>query len=151
MPRDASEGDEVISGCINMTGVLRIKTTKEFGSRRFQDSGYGERKLKKVPFRELYFKFEQYYTPAVCYGALALVVLSADCRCFMVFHRNEEWIMRALTFLVISRPLCPCYQYSISFFTGIGGASNAGVLVRVPTIWRHWPERNMLYLTRQVQ
>ena len=134
VPRDASEGDEVISGCINMTGVLRIKTTKEFGESTVSKildmvENASSRKSRSENFIS---KFAKYYTPAVCYGALALAVLPPIVRrLFMGFSPEcGDWIMRALTVLVISCPCALVISIPLSFFAGIGGASNAGVLVK---------------------
>ena len=134
VPRDASEGDEVISGCINMTGVLRIKTTKEFGESTVSKildmvENASSRKSRSENFIS---KFAKYYTPAVCYGALALAVLPPIVRMlFMGF--SPEWgdcLLGELTFLVISCPCALVISIPLSFFAGIGGASNAGVLVK---------------------
>ena len=132
--RDASEGDEVISGCINMTGVLRIKTTKEFGESTVSKildmvENASSRKSRSENFIS---KFAKYYTPAVCYGALALAVLPPVVRMIFMGLSPEwgDWIMRALTFLVISCPCALVISIPLSFFAGIGGASNAGVLVK---------------------
>ena len=134
VPRDASEGDEVISGCINMTGVLRIKTTKEFGESTVSKildmvENASSRKSRSENFIS---KFAKYYTPAVCYGALALAVLPPIVRMIFMGLSPEwgDWIMRALTFLVISCPCALVISIPLSFFAGIGGASNAGVLVK---------------------
>ena len=134
VPRDASEGDEVISGCINMTGVLRIKTTKEFGESTVSKildmvENASSRKSRSENFIS---KFAKYYTPAVCYGALALAVLPPIVRMAFMGLAPEwgDWIMRALTFLVISCPCALVISIPLSFFAGIGGASNAGVLVK---------------------
>ena len=134
VPRDASEGDEVISGCINMTGVLRIKTTKEFGESTVSKildmvENASSRKSRSENFIS---KFAKYYTPAVCYGALALAVLPPIVRMLFMGLSPEwgDWIMRALTFLVISCPCALVISIPLSFFAGIGGASNAGVLVK---------------------
>ena len=134
VPRDASEGDEVISGCINMTGVLRIKTTKEFGESTVSKildmvENASSRKSRSENFIS---KFAKYYTPAVCYGALALSVLPPVVRMIFMGLSPEwgDWIMRALTFLVISCPCALVISIPLSFFAGIGGASNAGVLVK---------------------
>ena len=134
VPRDASEGDEVISGCINMTGVLRIKTTKEFGESTVSKildmvENASSRKSRSENF---IFKFAKYYTPAVCYGALTLAVLPPIVRMLFMGLSPEwgDWIMRALTFLVISCPCALVISIPLSFFAGIGGASNAGVLVK---------------------
>ena len=137
VPRDASEGDEVISGCINMTGVLRIKTTKEFGESTVSKildmvENASSRKSRSENFIS---KFAKYYTPAVCYGALALAVLPPVVRMIFMGLSPEwgDWIMRALTFLVISCPCALVISIPLSFFAGIGGASNAGVLVKGST------------------
>ena len=133
LPRDAKEGDEVISGCINMTGVLRIQTTKEFGESTVskilelvEDSS--SHKSKSEAFIS---KFARVYTPAVCYGALALAILPPVVR---LLTRNSaqwgEWIYRALTFLVISCPCALVISIPLSFFAGIGGASKEGVLIK---------------------
>ena len=134
VPRDAAEGDEVISGCINMTGVLRIKTTKEFGESTVSKildmvENASSRKSRSENFIS---KFAKYYTPAVCYGALALAVLPPIVRMMFMGLAPEwsDWIMRALTFLVISCPCALVISIPLSFFAGIGGASNAGVLVK---------------------
>lgn len=134
VPRDASEGDEVISGCINMTGVLRIKTTKEFGESTVSKildmvENASSRKSRSENFIS---KFAKYYTPTVCYGALALAVLPPIVRMLFMGLSPEwgDWIMRALTFLVISCPCALVISIPLSFFAGIGGASNAGVLVK---------------------
>ena len=134
VPRDASEGEEVISGCINMTGVLRIKTTKEFGESTVSKildmvENASSRKSRSENFIS---KFAKYYTPAVCYGALALAVLPPVVRMIFMGLSPEwgDWIMRALTFLVISCPCALVISIPLSFFAGIGGASNAGVLVK---------------------
>ena len=134
VPRDASEGDEVISGCINMTGVLRIKTTKEFGESTVSKildmvENASSRKSRSENFIS---KFAKYYTPAVCYGALALAVIPPVVRMAFMGLAPEwgDWIMRALTFLVISCPCALVISIPLSFFAGIGGASNAGVLVK---------------------
>ena len=134
VPRDASEGDEVISGCINMTGVLRIKTTKEFGESTVSKildmvENASSRKSRSENFIS---KFARIYTPAVCYGAVALAFLPPIVR--MVFMGLPAdfgtWIYRALTFLVISCPCALVISIPLSFFAGIGGASKEGVLVK---------------------
>ena len=133
LPRDAKEGDEVISGCINMTGVLRIQTTKEFGESTVskilelvEDSS--SHKSKSEAFIS---KFARVYTPAVCYSALALAILPPVVR---LLTGNSvqwgEWIYRALTFLVISCPCALVISIPLSFFAGIGGASKEGVLIK---------------------
>ena len=134
LPRDVRQGEEVISGCINMTGVLRIKTTKEFGESTVSKildmvENASSRKSRSENFIS---KFAKYYTPAVCYGALALAVLPPIVRMLFMGFSPEwgDWIMRALTFLVISCPCALVISIPLSFFAGIGGASNAGVLVK---------------------
>ena len=133
LPRDAKAGDEVISGCINMTGVLRIRTTKAFGESTVskilelvEDSS--SHKSKSENFIS---KFARVYTPAVCYGALALAVLPPVVR-LMLGHPAQwgEWVYRALTFLVISCPCALVISIPLSFFAGIGGASKEGVLIK---------------------
>lgn len=134
LPREVKAGDEVISGCINMTGVLKIQTTKEFGESTVSKilelvENSSSRKSKSENFIS---KFSRVYTPAVCYGALALAVLPPVFR--MLFLQLEpqwgEWIYRALTFLVISCPCALVISIPLSFFAGIGGASREGVLVK---------------------
>ena len=133
LPRDAKEGDEVISGCINMTGMLRIQTTKEFGESTVskilelvEDSS--SHKSKSEDFIS---KFARVYTPAVCYGALALAILPPVVRLLMGNPAQwGEWIYRALTFLVISCPCALVISIPLSFFAGIGGASKEGVLIK---------------------
>ena len=133
LPRDAKAGDEVISGCINMTGVLRIQTTKAFGESTVskilelvEDSS--SHKSKSENFIS---KFARVYTPAVCYGALALAVLPPVVQ-LMLGHPAQwgEWVYRALTFLVISCPCALVISIPLSFFAGIGGASKEGVLIK---------------------
>ena len=133
LPRDAKAGDEVISGCINMTGVLRIRTTKAFGESTVskilelvEDSS--SHKSKSENFIS---KFARVYTPAVCYGALALAVLPPVVL-LMLGHPAQwgEWVYRALTFLVISCPCALVISIPLSFFAGIGGASKEGVLIK---------------------
>ena len=134
LPRDAKEGDEVISGCINMTGVLKIRTTKEFGESTVSKildlvENAGSRKSRSEDFIS---KFARIYTPAVCYAALALAILPPLIRmaAFGLPADWGTWIYRALTFLVISCPCALVISIPLSFFAGIGGASNAGVLVK---------------------
>lgn len=133
VPREAKAGDNVISGCINMTGVLKIKTTKEFGEStvsRILDLVENS-SSKKSRSENFISKFARYYTPAVCYGALALAILPPVVSMFLGFDAMwGEWIYRALTFLVISCPCALVISIPLSFFAGIGGASNAGVLVK---------------------
>ena len=134
LPRDAQEGDEIISGCINMTGVLKIRTTKEFGESTVSKildlvENASSRKSKSEDFIT---KFARVYTPAVVYSAIALAVLPPIVRMFVMCIPAEWgiWIYRALTFLVISCPCALVISIPLSFFAGIGGASNAGVLVK---------------------
>ena len=133
LPRDAKAGDEVISGCINMTGLLKIRTTKEFGESTVSKilelvENSSSRKSKSENFIS---KFAKYYTPAVCYGALALAIIPP----IVLLIMGEpamwgDWIYIALTFLVISCPCALVISIPLSFFAGIGGASNQGVLVK---------------------
>ena len=134
LPRDAKEGDEIVSGCINMTGVLKIRTTKEFGESTVSKildlvENASSRKSKSEDFIS---KFARIYTPAVCYAALALAFLPPLVRMlFLDMPADwESWIYRALTFLVISCPCALVISIPLSFFAGIGGASKAGVLVK---------------------
>ena len=133
VPREAKAGDDVISGCINMTGVLKIKTTKEFGESTVSKilDLVENSSSKKSRSENFISKFARYYTPAVCYGALALAILPPVVSMFLGFDAMwGEWIYRALTFLVISCPCALVISIPLSFFAGIGGASNAGVLVK---------------------
>ena len=133
LPRSAKAGDEVISGCINMTGLLKIRTTKEFGESTVSKilelvENSSSRKSKSENFIS---KFAKYYTPAVCYGALALALIPPIV--LLIMGKTAmwgEWIYRALTFLVISCPCALVISIPLSFFAGIGGASNQGVLVK---------------------
>ena len=134
LPRNAKPGDEIISGCINMTGVLRIRTTKEFGESTVSRilelvENSSSRKSRSENFIS---KFARYYTPAVCYGALALAFLPPLVNLLFLHNPAQwgQWIYRALTFLVISCPCALVISIPLSFFAGIGGASNAGVLVK---------------------
>ncbi len=133
LPRSAKVGDEVISGCINMTGLLKIRTTKEFGESTVSKilelvENSSSRKSKSENFIS---KFAKYYTPAVCYGALALALLPPIVLLLMGKPAMwGDWIYRALTFLVISCPCALVISIPLSFFAGIGGASNQGVLVK---------------------
>jgi len=134
VPRTVREGDEVISGCINLNGLLKIRTTREFGESTVSKilelvENASSRKSRSENFIS---KFARYYTPAVCYGALALAFLPPLIR-LLAFGLAPEWgnwVMRALTFLVISCPCALVISIPLSFFAGIGGASNAGVLVK---------------------
>ena len=134
LPRDAKTGDEIISGCINMTGVLKIQTTKEFGESTVSKildlvENASSRKSKSEDFIS---RFARVYTPAVCYAALALAFLPPLVRMLGLGLAPdwESWIYRALTFLVISCPCALVISIPLSFFAGIGGASKAGVLVK---------------------
>ena len=134
LPREAGVGDEVISGCINMSGVLKIRTTKEFGESTVSKilDMVENASSKKSRSENFISKFAKYYTPAVCYGALALAILPPLVRLMFLGMTSEwgDWVMRALTFLVISCPCALVISIPLSFFAGIGGASNAGVLVK---------------------
>lgn len=134
LPREAGVGDEVISGCINMSGVLKIRTTKEFGESMVSKilDMVENASSKKSRSENFISKFAKYYTPAVCYGALALAILPPLVRLLFLGMTPEwgDWVMRALTFLVISCPCALVISIPLSFFAGIGGASNAGVLVK---------------------
>ena len=134
LPRDAKAGDEIISGCVNMTGVLKIKTTKEFGESTVSKildlvENASSRKSKSEDFIS---RFAKIYTPAVCYAALALAILPPLVRMFALGLDAgwETWVYRALTFLVASCPCALVISIPLSFFAGIGGASKAGVLVK---------------------
>ena len=133
LPREANCGDEVISGCINMTGVLKIRTTKEFGESTASLilDMVENASSKKSRSENFISRFAKYYTPAVCYGALALAVVPSLIQlCMGMTPAWGDWIYRALTFLVISCPCALVISIPLSFFAGIGGASNAGVLVK---------------------
>ena len=133
LPREAKEGDDVISGCINMTGVLKIRTTREFGESTVSKilelvENSSSRKSRSENFIS---RFARVYTPAVCYGAAVLAILPPVVRIFMgIAPQWGEWIYRALTFLVISCPCALVISIPLSFFAGIGGASREGVLVK---------------------
>ena len=134
LPRDAIPGDEIISGCVNMTGLLKIRTMKEFGESTVSKildlvENASSRKSRSEDFIA---KFARVYTPAVCYGALALAILPPLVRMLALGLAPAwgDWIYRALTFLVISCPCALVISIPLSFFAGIGGASNAGVLVK---------------------
>ena len=133
MPRDAAPGDEVISGCINLTGVLRIRTTKAFGESTVSKilelvENASSRKSRSENFIS---RFARVYTPAVCFSALALALLPPLVRLFMGLPADwGDWVYRALTFLVISCPCALVISIPLSFFAGIGGASSAGVLIK---------------------
>ena len=133
LPRDAKTGDEIISGCINMTGVLKIRTTKEFGESTVSKilelvENSSSRKSRSEDFIA---KFARIYTPAVCYSALALAVLPPVVRLVMGLTSEwEQWMYRALTFLVTSCPCALVVSIPLSFFAGIGGASKEGGLIK---------------------
>ena len=134
VPREAGVGDEIISGCINMTGLLKIRTTKEFGESTVSKilelvENASSRKSRSENFIS---KFAKIYTPAVCYGALALAILPPIVRMAFMGLAPEwgDWVYRALTFLVISCPCALVISIPLSFFAGIGGASREGVLVK---------------------
>ena len=133
LPRDAREGDEIISGCINMTGVLKIRTTKEFGESTVSKilelvENSSSRKSRSEDFIA---KFARIYTPVVCYSALALAVVPPVIRLVGGMDGQwEQWIYRALTFLVTSCPCALVVSIPLSFFAGIGGASHEGILIK---------------------
>ena len=133
VPRDAAPGDEVISGCINLTGVLRIRTTREFGESTVSKilelvENASSRKSRSENFIS---RFARVYTPAVCFSALALALLPPLVRIVMGIPAEwGDWVYRALTFLVISCPCALVISIPLSFFAGIGGASSAGVLIK---------------------
>lgn len=134
LPRDVKEGDEIFSGCINMTGVLKLRTTKEFGESTVSKvldlvENASSRKSKSEDFIS---RFARIYTPAVCYSALALAILPPLFRMAVIGASAEwgVWVYRALTFLVISCPCALVISIPLSFFAGIGGASKEGVLIK---------------------
>lgn len=134
LPREAKVGDEIISGCINMTGVLKIQTTKEFGEStvsKILDLVENASSRKSTP-EDFISKFAKVYTPAVCYSALALALLPPLIRVLFMGLSADwgMWIYRALTFLVISCPCALVISIPLSFFAGIGGASKEGILVK---------------------
>lgn len=133
LPRDAKEGDEIISGCINMSGVIKMQTTKEFGESTVAKilDLVENSSMKKAKTENFITKFARYYTPAVCYSALALAILPPIVRLVMGMDAMwGEWIIRALTFLVISCPCALVISIPLSFFGGIGCASSQGILVK---------------------
>ena len=134
LPRDAKEGDEIISGCINMTGVLKVQTTKEFGESTVSKilelvENSSSRKSRSENFIS---RFAKVYTPIVCYSALALALVPPIVRMLFLSAAPEwgTWIYRALTFLVISCPCALVISVPLSFFAGIGGASKEGILIK---------------------
>ena len=131
LPREANTGDEIISGCINMTGVLRIQTTKEFGESTVSKNfgSCGKCKLTKIEIRRFISKFARIYTPAVMLCRISTGSFATDCT-YVLYgfaSRLGVWIYRALTFLVISCPCALVISIPLSFFAGIGGASNGKV------------------------
>ena len=145
LPREVEEGDEIISGCINMTGVLKIETTKEFGESTVSKilELVENASSNKSKSEEFIARFARWYTPFVCYSALVLAILPP---LFNILALNsapefDVWIYRALTFLVISCPCALVISIPLSFFAGLGGASAEGVLVK---------GSNFLFLIRQV-
>lgn len=133
VPRDAICGDEIISGCINMSGMIKVKTTKEFGDSTVSKilDLVENSAMKKSRSENFITKFARYYTPAVCYSALALAILPPVVRLLMgISPMWGEWIIRALTFLVISCPCALVISIPLSFFGGIGCASSNGILVK---------------------
>lgn len=134
LPRETAPGDEIISGCINLSGVLKIRTTREFGESTVSKildlvENASSRKSRSEAFIS---RFARVYTPAVCYSALALLILPPLVRMFLLDLPADwgDWLYRALTFLVISCPCALVISIPLSFFAGIGGASNAGVLIK---------------------
>lgn len=133
LPREASEGSQVISGCVNISGLLKIRTTKEFGESTVSKilDLVENSSMKKSRSENFITKFARYYTPAVCYGALALAVLPPVVNMLLGNPAAwGSWIIRALTFLVISCPCALVISIPLSFFGGIGGASSCGILVK---------------------
>ena len=136
LPRDVQTGDEVISGCVNMTGLLKVRTTKEFGESTVSKilDLVENSSMKKARAENFITRFARVYTPAVCYGALALAFLPPIVLLMMGQPaRFGDWIYRALTFLVISCPCALVISIPLSFFGGIGGASACGILVKGST------------------
>ena len=136
LPRDVKAGDEVISGCVNVTGLLKIQTTKEFGESTVSKilDLVENSSMKKARAENFITRFARVYTPAVCYGALALAFLPPIVLLLMGQPaRFGDWIYRALTFLVISCPCALVISIPLSFFGGIGGASACGILVKGST------------------
>ena len=134
LPRDTKKGDEIVSGCININGLLKIKTTKDFGESTVSKilelvENSGTRKSKSEQFIS---KFAKFYTPFVCYSALALAVLPPLIRVLLMglSPNFDVWVYRALTFLVISCPCALVISVPLSFFAGIGGASKEGILIK---------------------
>lgn len=133
VPREVRAGEEVISGCVNLSGLLRIRTTKEFGESTVSKilDLVENSSMKKARTENFITKFARYYTPAVCYSALALAVIPSLVNLIMGNPANwSTWVIRALTFLVISCPCALVISIPLSFFGGIGGASACGILVK---------------------
>ncbi len=133
VPREVKEGESVISGCVNLTGLLRVETTKEFGESTVSKilDLVENSSMKKAKTENFITKFAKYYTPAVCYSALALAVIPSLINLLMGRPAGwSTWIIRALTFLVISCPCALVISIPLSFFGGIGGASSKGILVK---------------------
>lgn len=133
LPREVKEGDEVISGCVNQAGLLKIRTTKEFGESTVSKilDLVENSSMKKSKAENFITKFARYYTPAVCYSALALAIIPpVVCLIAGISPEWSKWIIRALTFLVISCPCALVISIPLSFFGGIGGASSRGILVK---------------------
>ena len=136
LPRDVQTGDEVISGCVNMTGLLKVKTTKEFGESTVSKilDLVENSSMKKARAENFITRFARVYTPAVCYGALALAFIPPIVLLLMGQPaRFGDWVYRALTFLVISCPCALVISIPLSFFGGIGGASSCGILIKGST------------------
>lgn len=133
LPRSAKCGDEIISGCVNLSGVIKLQTTKEFGESTVSKilELVENSSMKKSRSEAFISKFAKYYTPAVCYGALALAILPPVIRLILGMEAGfSTWMIRALTFLVISCPCALVISIPLSFFGGIGGASACGILVK---------------------
>ena len=132
IPREVAAGDEIISGCVNLSGLLRIRTTKPFGESTVSKilELVENSSMKKAKAENFITRFAHYYTPAVCYSALALAILPPLVNVLMGNPAGwSEWVTRALTFLVISCPCALVISIPLSFFGGIGGASSCGILV----------------------
>ena len=133
VPREVREGQEVISGCVNLTGLLHVETSKEFGESTVSKilDLVENSSMKKSKSENFITKFARYYTPAVCYGALALAIIPSIINLLLGNPANwSTWVIRALTFLVISCPCALVISIPLSFFGGIGGASSCGILVK---------------------
>lgn len=133
IPREVRAGDQVISGCVNMTGLIKLRTTKEFGESTVSKilDLVENSSMKKARTENFITKFAKYYTPAVCYGALALAVVPSVVNLLLGNPANwSTWIIRALTFLVISCPCALVISIPLSFFGGIGGAGACGILIK---------------------